>query len=69
MWASIVAFLAAGIIVLVAGLTVVGTLSAKHEMTASAPKSENLQPQLNPSFKRDAMQTARLHLTFVRELL
>lgn len=56
MWVSIIAFLAAGTIVLVAGLTVVGTMSAKHELTASVPKSVNLQPQPNPSFKRDAVQ-------------
>ena len=50
MWSSIIAFLVAGIIVLVAGLGVVGTLSAKYEATVSAPETENVQPQPNPEF-------------------
>ncbi len=52
MWSSIIAFLAAGIIVLVAGLAVVGTISAKNEATVSTPKSANIKTQPNPSFKR-----------------
>lgn len=56
LWSSITAFLAAGIIVLVAGLAVVGAMSVKHEAAAAAPKSENVPPPPYPSFKRDAAQ-------------
>lgn len=58
MWSSIMAFLAAGIIVLVAGLAVVGVMSEKREAAVEATKSESIQPQPNPAFKRDALKRA-----------
>ena len=54
MWGSIAAFLAAGIIVLVAGLAVVGVMSKKSEAAVSAPKSENIQSPPNQALQKDA---------------
>ena len=59
MWSSIIAFLAAGIIVLVAGLAVVGTMSAKNVATVSSSKSVNVVAQPNPAFKRDSPRSGR----------
>jgi hypothetical protein len=59
MWSSIIAFLAAGIIVLIAGLAVVGVMPAKNNGTASAQKSVNVQSPPNPALQRDAPQASR----------
>lgn len=59
MWGSIIGFLAAGIIVLVAGLAVVGVMSAKSGAAVSAPKSVNIQLPPNQALQKDAPKAAR----------
>lgn len=48
MWSSIIAFLAAGIIVLCAGLAVVGAMPTKTESVVSAPMPVNNQSPPTP---------------------
>lgn len=56
MWSSIFAFIAAGIIVLVAGLGVVSIMSEKNEANVSVSNSKNIKPQSNPALKQNAQK-------------
>lgn len=60
MWSSIIAFLAAGIIVLLAGLAVVGVMSARSGVVVSAPKSANIQLPPNWALQNDEPKAAFL---------